>query len=52
MIVMPSFNPITIGTDLLKGQFISPFMKVNISSFEVYVVADNVYYFGKVKDLK
>ena len=52
MIVMPSFNPITIGTDVLKGEFISPFLKVNINDFEVFVVADKTYYFGKIKDLK
>ncbi|MAG16424.1 phosphoesterase [Candidatus Woesearchaeota archaeon] len=52
MIVMPSFNPITIGTDVLKEQFISPFLNQDINSFEVFVIAGNVYYFGKVKDLK
>ena len=49
MIVMPSFNPITIGTDVLKEKFISPFMKTDISDFEVFVVADREYYFGRVK---
>ena len=52
MIVMPSFNPITIGTDVLKERFISPFMKTDISKFEVFVAEDRAYYFGKVKDLK
>ena len=49
MIVMPSFNPITIGTDVLKEKFISPFLKTDVSDFEVFVVADKEYYFGKVK---
>lgn len=52
MIVMPSFNPITIGTDVLKEKFISPFMKININNFEVFVAADKTYYFGKIRDLK
>ncbi len=52
MIVMPSFNPITIGTDVLGGDFISPFMKKNIDNFEIFVANDPPYYFGKVKDLK
>jgi len=52
MIVMPSFNPITIGTDVLKEEFISPFMKINIKNFEAFVVADKIYYFGKLKGLK
>jgi uncharacterized protein len=51
MIVMPSSNPITIGTDVLKEKFISPFLEQDIKKFEVYIVADRVYYFGKIKDL-
>ena len=52
MVVMPSLNPVTVGTDVLKEKFISPFMKTDISDFEVFVVADESYYFGKVRDLK
>ena len=51
MIVMPSFNQITIGTDILKGEFISPFMQQNLGSFEVFVVGDKVYHFGKVRNI-
>ena len=51
MIVMPSFNQITIGTDILKEKFISPFMQQNLSSFEVFVVGDQVYHFGKVRNI-
>ena len=51
MIVMPSFNQITTGTDILKEEFISPFMKQNLSSFDVFVVGDKTYHFGKVRDL-
>ena len=51
MVVMPSFNPITIGTDILRERFISPFMKTDISDFEVFVAADKAYYFGKVRGL-
>ncbi len=52
LVVMPSFNPITTGTDVLKEKFISPFLKGGVSNFEVFVAADNSYYFGKVNDLK
>ncbi len=52
LVVLPSFNPVTVGTDVLKEKFISPFLDTNISNFEVFVAADNAYYFGKVKDLK
>lgn len=52
MIVMPSFNPVTIGTDVLKAQFISPFLKSGVRNFEVFVAADKVYAFGRVRDLE
>ena len=52
MVVMPSFNPITMGTDVLKEHFISPFLKKGVNNFEVFVVADRVYPFGKIKNLK
>ena len=46
---MPSFNPLSYGSDILnKGRF-SPFLK-DISNFEVFIVGDKeVYGFGKVK---
>ncbi len=54
IIIMPSFNQVTIGTDILKEKFQSPFMERNvISDFELYVVGeDGVYDFGKVKNIK
>ncbi len=52
IVVLPSINPVTVGTDVLKEKFISPFLKNGINSYEVFVAADNAYYFGKVKDLK
>ena len=51
MIVMPSFNQITIGTDILKEKFISPFMKQDLGSFEVFAVGDKAYHLGKVSSL-
>ncbi len=51
MVVMPSFNQVTIGTDILKEKFISPFMKQNLSSFDVFVVGDETYHFGKVRNI-
>lgn len=50
LIVMPSFNPLTKGMDVKQGKLLSPYLK-NIDHFEVYVVEDKVYYFGKVKDI-
>ena len=51
MIVMPSFNPITTGTDVLKEKFISPFLNQDVKGFEVFIAADRTYYFGKIRDL-
>ncbi len=51
MIVMPSFNQVTIGTDILKEKFISPFMRQDLSRFEVFVVGNETYHFGKVRNL-
>ena len=52
MLVMPSFNPVTIGTDVLKEKFISPFLNRDVKNFEVFIAADRTYYFGKIKDLQ
>src|SRR3989344_741692 len=51
MVVMPSFNQITIGTDILKERFISPFMQQDLGSFDVFAVGDAAYHFGKVRGL-
>ncbi|MBW3015419.1 metallophosphoesterase [Candidatus Woesearchaeota archaeon] len=52
LIVMPSFNLVTEGTDILKEEILSPFLKQKLSNFEVYIVSDKVYFFGKLKNLK
>ena len=48
---MPSFNPLTEGSDVTRERFLSPYLKQGITEFQVYVVEDKVYSFGKVKDL-
>ena len=50
LIVMPSFNPLVAGTDVLSGNFLSPFLGGSMQDFEVWVAEDKVYYFGKIKD--
>lgn len=51
LIVLPSFNPLQEGTDILKEQLLSPFLN-DVSNFEVFVVGKGeVLRFGKVKDL-
>ena len=52
LIVMPSFNMLSEGTDVLDGEVLGPFLKQNLDDFEVYVVEDRVYRFGKIKELR
>jgi len=54
LIVQPSMNPLTEGTDVLKEQVLSPLIK-NILSFEVFVVDDKTHEvlpFGKISRLQ
>ena len=57
LIVMPSFNLLTYGSDILKENLLSPFL-TNIENFEVFVIEPNevklskVLYFGRIKDIK
>lgn len=51
LIVMPSFNPLTEGSDVTRERFLSPYLKQDIGDFHVYVVEDRVYSFGKVAAL-
>ncbi|PIN79841.1 phosphoesterase [Candidatus Woesearchaeota archaeon CG10_big_fil_rev_8_21_14_0_10_34_8] len=53
LVMLPSFNTATEGTDVLKERLLSPFLReVNVKKFEAYIVADKVYYFGRLGDLK
>ena len=52
LIVQPSFNLVTEGTNILREDLLSPFLFQDLSNFEVYIVGkDKVYDFGKIKDL-
>ncbi len=50
LIVQPSFNLVTEGTDVLKEKLLSPYL-IDISDFKVYVVEDKIYKFGKIRNL-
>ena len=52
LIVQPSFNTIIEGTDILRDKILSPFLKQNLDKFDVYVVEDKVYEFGKLRNLR
>jgi hypothetical protein len=50
LIVAPSLNLLTEGTDVSQGLFLSPLLKGH--NYEVYIVEDmEVYAFGKLKNL-
>ncbi len=51
LIVLPSLNLLTEGTDVLQGYFLSPLLK-KARDYEAFIVEDNeVYAFGKLKNL-
>ncbi|MBS3121275.1 metallophosphoesterase [Candidatus Woesearchaeota archaeon] len=52
LIVMPSFNPLIEGTDILKEELLNPLLKqADIGKLDVFIVGDNVYNFGKIKEI-
>ncbi|MBI3033144.1 metallophosphoesterase [Candidatus Woesearchaeota archaeon] len=52
LIAMPSLNLLTIGTDVLHYDLLSPYLQGNIDNFKVYIVEDTVYDFGTIKSIK
>jgi hypothetical protein len=51
LIVMPSFLTATIGYDIQNRKMLSPFLKQGLDYFDVYIVGDKVYKFGKLKNI-
>ncbi|MEM4247756.1 MAG: phosphoesterase, partial [Candidatus Nanoarchaeia archaeon] len=53
LIVLPSFNLVTEGTDLLSERVLSPFLQKNLDDFEIWAVAgsEKTFYFGKLRNL-
>lgn len=52
IIVMPSCNLASEGSDILATKPLSPFLKSGYEDLEVYIVSDAVYDFGKVANLR
>jgi len=52
LIVMPSSNLVTEGTDVLNEQLLSPFLSQDISGFHVFVVSNEPYDFGMLENLR
>ncbi|MBI5391476.1 metallophosphoesterase [Candidatus Woesearchaeota archaeon] len=52
LLVLPSFNLLTTGTDVSKEKLLSPFLQQDLSEFEVWINEKSaVYYFGKIKGI-
>lgn len=52
LIAMPSCNLATEGTDIMRSEKLSPYLQQNLNSFDVFIVSDKVYAFGKVRELQ
>jgi len=54
LIVVPSFNLVHEGTNILAEELLSPYLKKSmLNKLEVYIAGeDETFYFGKIKDLK
>ena len=51
VIVLPSFFPLVEGSDIFLMEETNLAFSPNLKNFEVYVIADKIYDFGKVKDV-
>jgi hypothetical protein len=52
IIVLPAFSPIVSGSDILSiDSFLSPLLP-DVEDVEVYAIEDDVFYLGRVKDLR
>lgn len=51
LIVQPAISAIAEGSDISKQNPLSPYLQQNLAEFEVFIVEDKVYYFGRLKDL-
>ncbi len=51
LIVQPSFNMITEGTNVTSEELLSPFLHQDIKNFRCYVVGDEILDFRKLKNL-
>lgn len=52
LIVVPSSNPLIEGTDVLRDELLSPYLK-KIDNFRIFIVNENeIFDFGKVKEIK
>lgn len=51
IIVMPSFLPGIEGVNVKQRELLSPYLDQDLDDFEVFIVGDKIYKFGKLKNL-
>jgi len=51
LVVMPSMNTVSIGTDVRDEKPLGPFLAGRLDRFRVFAIADKTYDFGLLKDL-
>ncbi len=51
LVVLPSLLQVVEGTDLLSENLLSPYLQEGIEDFKVWIVEDQPYYFGKIKNV-
>jgi hypothetical protein len=52
LIVMPSFFPLVEGADIKKEELLSPYLYQNLKKFDIFILGDNVYSFGKLNNIR
>ncbi len=52
LIVQPSMNQVTTGTNIQEEQILSPFLGQDLGKFKVFPVADRTYDFGYLEELE
>ena len=51
LIAQPAISAIAEGSDVSKQIPLSPYLQSDLSEFEVFIVEDKVYYFGRLKNI-
>jgi len=51
LIVVPSLNRVTSGTNILQSKLLSPYLHQPLQDFRVWAVEDKPYFLGRIGDL-
>ena len=52
LIALPSFNLVVEGSNISREEILSPYLNQDLNNFDVYVVENKIYFFGKFQNLK